>query len=74
MTELKDAHDLILDLHTASPAALMNVIPQLEEELKFEDEDLRQLAMETLGKLFCQNHCKVPMTYPQTWHAWLDRY
>jgi sister-chromatid-cohesion protein PDS5 len=89
MTEIKEAHELMLDIHAAAPAALLNVLPQLEEELKvflliinrenkilnrqFEDEDLRQLAMETLGKLFCQNTSKIPQQFPQTWQAWLDR-
>jgi sister-chromatid-cohesion protein PDS5 len=66
-------------LHSCAPGILVNVIPQLEEELRAEDAKLRQLATRTLGGLFCEQARKssqdltgLPM-YKSAFEAWLRR-
>lgn len=70
--ELVAAHELILDIFSVSPPILMSVIPQLEEELKVDDLQLRMLSMTTLGRMFCKSS-KLASVYEGCWAAWMDR-
>lgn len=51
MEDVKSAHALIKSLHKAAPAVLLNVIPQLEEELQSASLELRMLATKTLADM-----------------------
>ncbi|KAJ3090605.1 hypothetical protein HK102_003231 [Quaeritorhiza haematococci] len=73
--EFKSAHDLILEINKTAPGVLLNVIPQLEEELKVETTSIRQLSTQVLGTMFSQpfSGSKLAFTYPQVWKTWQDR-
>lgn len=76
MTEFLTAHDLIKELDRTVPAVLLNVIPQLEQELKVENIQLRSLAIRTLGSMFAEHSGTLDhlaRRYPATWKSWLGR-
>ena len=49
--ELRKAHQLVRELWRAAPQVMVNVVPQLEQELSADDVAIRQLATETLGDI-----------------------
>jgi len=51
LTELRKAHLLLRELWRAAPLVVANVVPQLEAELSADNQQLRQLATETLGDM-----------------------
>ncbi|KAJ3365151.1 hypothetical protein HDU91_002299 [Kappamyces sp. JEL0680] len=53
-TAFQKCHDLILQIFDHVPTLLLNVIPQLDEELKVEKVEIRETATETLGKMFAK--------------------
>lgn len=69
------AHLLIKQLNRSVPSLLLNVIPQLEEELGAEKPEYRKLATETLGAMFGEKigHGDLARKYPTTWKTWLNR-
>ncbi|KAI8807417.1 armadillo-type protein [Cladochytrium replicatum] len=69
----KQAHRQILEIYRVAPAVLLNVIPQLEEEMKVEDDEIRVIATSTLGIMFSQPGSYLAATYPAVWKAWLER-
>lgn len=69
----KAAHKLIVDIHRTVPGLLLNVIPQLEEELKVNFVGLRQLATSALGNMFTQPGSQLFQAYPNIWNSWLNR-
>lgn len=75
--QLSTAHSLIIQINRAVPSLLLNVIPQLEEELKAEDVQLRVMATRVLGQMFAdktaQGASDLAKTYSSTWRAWLGR-
>nr|KAJ3419747.1 hypothetical protein HK105_006552 [Polyrhizophydium stewartii] len=71
--QFRSAHKLILEIYTAAPDILLNVIPQLEEELKVDTLPLRQLALTSLGEMFLQSGAKLVSIYPHVWKSWCDR-
>lgn len=72
--EVKTAHDLIQQLNRACPSLLHNVVPQLEEELRVEQVQLRIMATQTLGEMFADKHgMDLVQKYPTTWNHWLGR-
>jgi len=76
LEEFTTAHELIKELDRTVPSVLLNVIPQLEEELKVENLELRTLAVKTLGGMFAQHSGSLDhlaKRYPMTWKAWLAR-
>ncbi|KDQ08190.1 hypothetical protein BOTBODRAFT_118968 [Botryobasidium botryosum FD-172 SS1] len=74
LDEIRTAHQLIKELHKSCPALLLNVVPQLEEELKIEDLQLRLLATQVLGEMFAdKGGGELAKKYPSTWTLWLAR-
>ncbi|RPD56961.1 hypothetical protein L226DRAFT_491089 [Lentinus tigrinus ALCF2SS1-7] len=72
--EVKTAHDLIQQLNRACPSLLHNVVPQLEEELRVEQIQLRLMATQTLGEMYADKHgMELVQKYPSTWTQWLGR-
>lgn len=69
------AHALIAQLNRSVPSLLLNVIPQLEEELGAESPECRKLATETLGIMLGEKLGlgDVARKYPATWKIWLGR-
>lgn len=50
--EIRTAHELVKQLSLSCPGLLHSVIPQLEEELRVEEVQLRLIATEVLGEMF----------------------
>ncbi|RUS17197.1 armadillo-type protein [Endogone sp. FLAS-F59071] len=73
INDFRAAHDLVKELNKVVPGLLLNVIPQLEEELKLDDNSLRTLATQTLGDMFSEQDSTLMARYPSTWKAWLSR-
>ncbi|KAI0634818.1 armadillo-type protein [Trametes polyzona] len=72
--EVQTAHNLIVQLNRACPSLLHNVVPQLEEELRVEQIQLRVMATQTLGQMFADKHgMDLVHKYPTTWAQWLSR-
>ena len=72
--EVQIAHDLIQQLNRACPSLLHNVVPQLEEELRVEQLQLRLMATQTLGEMFADKHGQdLVHKYPTTWVHWIKR-
>ena len=72
--EVQTAHDLIQQLNRACPSLLHNVVPQLEEELRVEQVQLRTMATQTLGEMFADKHgADLVQKYPTTWTHWMGR-
>ncbi|PIL27726.1 hypothetical protein GSI_10879 [Ganoderma sinense ZZ0214-1] len=72
--EVQTAHDLIQQLNRACPSLLHNVVPQLEEELRVEQLQLRLMATQTLGEMFADKHGQdLVQKYPTTWAHWIKR-
>ncbi|KAJ1548687.1 hypothetical protein HK405_000608, partial [Cladochytrium tenue] len=66
-------HEHILDIHRVSPGVLLSVIPLLEEELKYDDTEVRGLATDVLGQMMSAIGSTIARTYTTTWRSWLDR-
>ncbi|SPO28169.1 related to PDS5 - precocious dissociation of sister chromatids [Ustilago trichophora] len=80
LESLQTAHSLIVQINRVVPSLLLNVIPQLEEELKAEDVQLRVLATKVLAQMFAEKpsataaeSSDLARRYPGTWRAWLGR-
>ncbi|KAI0047729.1 cohesin-associated protein Pds5 [Auriscalpium vulgare] len=74
LSEIRDAHELIKQLHRSCPGLLHSVIPQLEEELRVEDVQLRTLATQVLGEMYGdKGGADLVKKYPTTWNVWLLR-
>ncbi|KAF8624977.1 hypothetical protein AX15_005612 [Amanita polypyramis BW_CC] len=72
--EIRTAHDLIKRLHESCPGLLHSVIPQLEEELRAEDNTVRSIVVQVLGEMFSgKSGADLVKKYPTTWGAWLAR-
>ena len=72
--EVERCHALIKRLNAACPALLHNVIPQLEEELRVEEVQLRVLATQVLGEMFADSAGgDLEKKYPTTWALWLQK-
>ncbi|MCO5606325.1 hypothetical protein L7F22_060512 [Adiantum nelumboides] len=75
---LSSAHSLILSINRSVPSLLLNVASQIEEELKAEEVQVRQIATKTLGLMFGEKaHPKgdgeLAKKHQATWKAWLAR-
>lgn len=71
---MRQLHELIKRLNRAVPSLLRSVVPQIEEELRAEDTNVRTIATQTLGEMFCDNGgSDLIKKYPTTWAAWLQR-
>ncbi|KAI9305906.1 hypothetical protein BJ944DRAFT_160861 [Cunninghamella echinulata] len=73
MDELKRVHEMIEEIYFIAPSLLLNVIPQLEEEMTLDELGIRQLAIETLGNMFAHKSSTLYKQYPNIWKGWLGR-
>ncbi|KAJ1650032.1 Sister chromatid cohesion protein pds5 [Dispira simplex] len=73
LNDLKTAHYLIKEINRTCPGLLLNVIPQLEEELTLDDVHLRTLATSVLGDMIAERGHALVRRYPTMWQAWLQR-
>ncbi|KAK0480865.1 armadillo-type protein [Armillaria novae-zelandiae] len=74
LKEVRKAHELVKRIHLACPTLLHSVIPQLEEELRAEDVQLRSIATQVLGEMFAdKSGYDLSKKYPTTWRVWLVR-
>ncbi|KAG0301576.1 hypothetical protein BGZ97_002733 [Linnemannia gamsii] len=73
LEDFKTVHKLVIELNKSTPALLLNVIPQLEEELKLSDVTIRTLATKSLGEMFSEKTSQLATQYESTWRAWLQR-
>ncbi|KAK0211511.1 armadillo-type protein [Armillaria fumosa] len=74
LKEVRKAHELVKRIHLACPTLLHSVIPQLEEELRAEDVQLRSIATQVLGEMFAdKGGYDLSKKYPTTWKVWLVR-
>jgi sister chromatid cohesion protein PDS5 len=72
--EIRTAHELIKRLNHSCPALLQSVVPQLEEELRVEDVQLRSIVTQVLGEMFSdKGGADLAKKYPSTWTVWLNR-
>ncbi|KAI8080901.1 armadillo-type protein [Thamnidium elegans] len=71
--EVKKTHNLILKINAAAPDLLLNVLPLLQEEMKVDQLNIRQLATETMGQMFADPASAVAEKYPLIWKTWLGR-
>lgn len=71
--EVKKTHNLILKINAAAPDLLLNVLPLLQEEMKVDQLNIRQLATETMGQMFADPGPSVAEKYPLIWKTWLGR-
>ncbi|KAH9928578.1 armadillo-type protein [Amylocystis lapponica] len=72
--EVRTAHDLIKQLNRSCPSLLHNVVPQLEEELRVEENQIRIMATQVLGEMFAdKGGADFVKKYPTTWSVWLLR-
>jgi hypothetical protein len=72
--QLNDVHELIQEIHRTVPDLLLNVIPQLEEETKVDELNVRTLGTKTLGIMFAEKNSFVAENYPLVWRSWLNRF
>lgn len=73
MEDLKRVHGWIQKIYFVMPSLLLNVIPQLQEELGLDELEVRKLAMETIGNMFAEKSSALSRQYPGVWKAWLER-
>ncbi|KAF9896479.1 hypothetical protein BX616_007378, partial [Lobosporangium transversale] len=73
LADFKTVHQLVIELNKAASALLLNVIPQLEEELKLTDVTIRILATKSLGEMFAEKTSQLVTQYESTWKTWLQR-
>ena len=72
--EVENAHELIKRLNHSCPSLLHNVFPQLEEELKVEEVQIREMATRVLGEMFADRKGgELEKKYPSTWALWMLR-
>ena len=72
--QISKAHELIKHLNRSVPQLLHNVVPQLEEELRLEDTQIRVMATQALGEMFSdKGGSEFVKKYPTTWNFWLYR-
>jgi len=72
--EIRKAHELVKQLSRSCPSLLHSVIPQLEEELRVEEVQVRLIATQALGEMFSEKGgADLVKKYPTTWNVWLMR-
>jgi len=68
------AHELIKRLNACCPAILHSVVPQLDQESRAEDTQIRLIATQTLGEMFAEKSAgDLVKQHPATWLSWLSR-
>ncbi|KAI8082933.1 armadillo-type protein [Halteromyces radiatus] len=73
MEGLERVHDWIQKIYFVAPSLLLNVIPQLEEEMILDELNVRELATKTIGNMFSNKSSIMFHQYPSVWKAWLGR-
>jgi sister chromatid cohesion protein PDS5 len=74
LEDVQSAHNLIKRLNSSCQGLLHNVIPQLEEELRVLDVQIRVMGTQTLGDMFAdKGGSDLVRKYPTTWATWLSR-
>ena len=72
--EVRSAHELIKKMNQSCPSLLHNVVPQLEEELRVEEVQIRQMATQVLGEMFAdKGGSTLEKKHNSTWTMWLAR-
>lgn len=74
--ELTTSHELVKELNRVAPQVLLNVIPQLEEQLQSDYLTLRLAATKSLGSMFAEHAGMLDhlaKRYPSAWRSWLGR-
>ncbi|KAH0834786.1 hypothetical protein J3R83DRAFT_10387 [Lanmaoa asiatica] len=72
--EIRTAHDLVKQLSKSCPSLLHSVIPQLEEELRVDQVQVRLIVTQALGEMFAdKGGSDLIRKYPTTWNVWLMR-
>lgn len=76
--EVIGAHKIIRSIHRHSPRILLSTIPQIEAELLSENNDLRDVATRTLGRMLGEPtsdnaYSSLAKEHPNTFRAWIDR-
>jgi len=72
--EIRTAHDLVKQLSKSCPSLLHSVIPQLEEELRVDQVQVRLIVTQALGEMFAdKGGSDLIKKYPTTWNVWLMR-
>jgi sister-chromatid-cohesion protein PDS5 len=71
--ELKKAHELIRKVYAIMPELLLNVLPQLQDEMLSEDDNVRDVVTETIGQMFADSQSHLMEQYPGLWREWLGR-
>ncbi|KIK94536.1 hypothetical protein PAXRUDRAFT_827895 [Paxillus rubicundulus Ve08.2h10] len=72
--EIRTAHDLVKQLNRSCPSLLHSVIPQLEEELRVDQVQVRLIVTQALGEMFAdKGGSDLVRKYPTTWNVWLMR-
>ncbi|KAI9265204.1 armadillo-type protein [Phascolomyces articulosus] len=72
--ELQKAHEIIHRVQSVVPNLLLNVLPQLEEEMKVDDYKVRCMATETVGDMFAEKNTTMFQRYPGVWKTWVGRH
>ncbi|CAM9525786.1 unnamed protein product, partial [Scytosiphon promiscuus] len=74
-SELKEhALPLVYELHKVTPNMLTFILPEVAEQLKAEDVDVRAGACALLGRLFASNRSEYGVEKPAIWSAFLGRF
>eukprot|EP01137_Pigoraptor_chileana_P000280 Opistho-2@36195 len=73
-SELSDrVYDLIQELSSLAPNTLLYVLPQLEEQLKVEDQDIRLKVTRLLGLMFAAKDSDLVRVKTSLWVGFLKR-
>ncbi|KAI8646023.1 armadillo-type protein [Parasitella parasitica] len=73
LEEIRKAHHLMRKINSIAPDLLLNAMPLLQEEMKVDHLNIRQLATETMGEMFAEESSNVAEKYPNIWKTWLGR-
>ncbi|KAI9137158.1 armadillo-type protein [Paraphysoderma sedebokerense] len=73
MQDFETTHLLIQQINRVAPGILLNVIPQIEEELSLDDFNIRSLATSILGEMFGEPNSTLAKRYPSVWKSWCTR-
>ena len=71
--KLKQVHQIVTVLHSVCEGVLLNVIPQIEIELKVDDVNLRFIATKSLGQMFSARGSTLAKSYINAWLSWMAK-
>jgi sister-chromatid-cohesion protein PDS5 len=67
-------HEIVFELNSVAPKVLINVLPNMEPELKFDDLDTRAQAVQLFARMFAAKESTMPHTYYQLFNTFLTRF